>query len=75
MASEAKNSNKVEIFSYIARDKKSSVVKGEIKAVQEGMVLDQLKKMGSADIEEIGTSTEDVVFRLPRDLQEISMQN
>ncbi|MAW33581.1 MAG: 4-hydroxy-3-methylbut-2-enyl diphosphate reductase [Proteobacteria bacterium] len=38
-------------------------------------VLDRLKKMGSADIEEIGTSTEDVVFRLPRDLQEISMQN
>ena len=46
MASEAKNNNKVEIFSYIARDKKSSVVKGEIKAVQERMVLDQLKKMG-----------------------------
>ena len=46
MASEAKNSNKVEIFSYIARDKKSSVVKGEIKAVQERMVVDQLKKMG-----------------------------
>ena len=40
MALEAKNSNKVEIFSYIARDKKSSVVKGEIKAVQERMVLD-----------------------------------
>ena len=38
-------------------------------------VLDRLKKIGSADIEEIGTSTEDVVFRLPRDLQEISMQN
>ena len=46
MASEAKSSNKVEIFSYIARDQKSSVVKGEIKAVQERMVLDQLKKMG-----------------------------
>ena len=45
MASEAKNSNKVEIFSYIARDKKSSVVKGEIKAIQERMVVDQLKKM------------------------------
>ena len=38
--------NLEEIFSYIARDKNSSVVKGEIKAIQERMVLDQLKKMG-----------------------------
>ena len=46
MASEAKNSNTVEIFSYIARDQKSSVVKGEIKAIEEKIVLEQLKKMG-----------------------------
>ena len=46
MASEAKSSNKVEVFSYIARDKKASVIKGEIKAVEERVVLDQLKKMG-----------------------------
>ena len=46
MASEAKSSNTVEIFSYIARDQKSSVVKGEIKAVEERIVSEQLKKMG-----------------------------
>ena len=46
MASEVKNSNTVEIFSYIARDQKSSVVKGEIKAIEERIVLEQLKKMG-----------------------------
>ena len=46
MASEVKSSNTVEIFSYIARDQKSSVVKGEIKAVEERVVLEQLKKMG-----------------------------
>ena len=46
MASEAKSSNTVEIFSYIARDQKSSVVKGEIKAIEERIVLEQLKKMG-----------------------------
>ena len=43
MASEVKSSNTVEIFSYIARDQKSSVVKGEIKAVEERIVLEQLK--------------------------------
>ena len=47
MASEAKTSaNTVEIFSYIARDGKSGVVKGEIKALEERNVQDQLKKMG-----------------------------
>ena len=46
MASEAKSSNTIEIFSYIARDQKSSVVKGEIKAIEERIVLEQLKKMG-----------------------------
>ena len=46
MASEANNSNTVEIFSYIARDQTSSVVKGEIKAVEERIVSEQLKKMG-----------------------------
>ena len=46
MASEVKSSNTVEIFSYIARDQKSSVVKGEIKAIEERIVLEQLKKMG-----------------------------
>ena len=46
MGSEVKSSNTVEIFSYIARDQKSSVVKGEIKAVEERIVLEQLKKMG-----------------------------
>ena len=40
MASEAKSSNTVEIFSYIARDQKSSVVKGEIKAIEERIVLE-----------------------------------
>ena len=45
MASEAKTSNTVELFSYIARDQKASVVKGEIKATEERVVLDQLKKM------------------------------
>ena len=45
MASEVKSSNTVEIFSYIARDQKSSVVKGEIKAIEEKIVLEQLKKM------------------------------
>ena len=43
MASEVKSSNTVEIFSYIARDQKSSVVKGEIKAIEERIVLEQLK--------------------------------
>ena len=42
----SKESNTVEIFSYIARDQKSSVVKGEIKAIEERIVLEQLKKMG-----------------------------
>ena len=47
MASEAKTStNTVEIFSYIARDGKSEIVKGEIKALEEKNVQDQLKKMG-----------------------------
>ena len=46
MASEAKTSNTVEIFSYIARDKKSAVIKGEIKAIEERVVQEQLKKMG-----------------------------
>ena len=46
MASGAKTSNTVEIFSYIARDKQSSVIKGEIKAIEEGVVQEQLKKMG-----------------------------
>ena len=46
MASGAKTSNTVEIFSYIARDQKSGVVKGEIKALGERVVQDQLKKMG-----------------------------
>ena len=47
MASEAKTStNTVEIFSYIARDEKSGIVKGEIKALEERVVQDQLKKMG-----------------------------
>ena len=46
MASAAKSKNAVEIFSYIARDQKSSVVKGEIKAIEERIVLEQLKKMG-----------------------------
>ena len=46
MALEAKSSNTVEIFSYIARDQKSSIVKGEIKAIEERIVLEQLKKMG-----------------------------
>lgn len=46
MASEAKTSNTVEIFSYIARDKQSTVVKGEIKAIEERVVQEQLKKMG-----------------------------
>ena len=46
MASEVKSNNTVEIFSYIARDQKSSVVKGEIKAIEERIVLEQLKKMG-----------------------------
>ena len=45
MASEAKTSNPVELFSYIARDQKASVVKGEIKATEEKVVLEQLKKM------------------------------
>ena len=46
MASAAKSKNAVEIFSYIARDQKASVVKGEIKAIEERIVLEQLKKMG-----------------------------
>ena len=46
MASGAKTSNTVEIFSYIARDKKSAVIKGEMKAIEERVVQDQLKKMG-----------------------------
>ena len=46
MASVAKSKNAVEIFSYIARDQKASVVKGEIKAIEERIVLEQLKKMG-----------------------------
>ena len=46
MASGAKTSNSVEIFSYIARDKKSAVIKGEIKAIEERVVQEQLKKMG-----------------------------
>ena len=44
MASAVKSKNAVEIFSYIARDQKSSVVKGEIKAIEERIVLEQLKK-------------------------------
>ena len=35
MASGTKTSNTVEIYSYIARDQKSGVVKGEIKALEE----------------------------------------
>ncbi len=46
MASGAKTSNTVEIFSYIARDKQSVVIKGEIKAIEERVVQEQLKKMG-----------------------------
>ena len=46
MASGAKTSNTIEIFSYIARDQKSGVVKGEIKALEERVVQEQLKKMG-----------------------------
>ena len=46
MASGAKTSNTVEIFSYIARDKQSNVIKGEIKAIEERVVQEQLKKMG-----------------------------
>jgi len=46
MASGTKTSNTVEIFSYIARDQKSGVVKGEIKALEERVVQEQLKKMG-----------------------------
>ena len=46
MASGAKTSNTVEIFSYIARDKQSTVIKGEIKAMEERVVQEQLKKMG-----------------------------
>ena len=46
MVSAAKSKNAVEIFSYIARDQKASVVKGEIKAIEERIVLEQLKKMG-----------------------------
>ena len=46
MASGVKSSNTVEIFSYIARDKNSGDVKGEIKAHEERIVQDQLKKMG-----------------------------
>ena len=46
MASGAKTSNTVEIFSYIARDQKSGVVKGEIKALEEKVVQEQLKKLG-----------------------------
>ena len=46
MASEAKTSNTVEIFSYIARDKKSAVIKGEMKAIEQRVVQEQLKKMG-----------------------------
>ena len=46
MASGVKTSNTVEIFSYIARDQQSAVVKGEIKAIEEKVVQDQLKKMG-----------------------------
>ena len=46
MASGAKTSNTVEIFSYIARDKQSTVIKGEIKAIEERVVQEQLKKMG-----------------------------
>ncbi len=47
MASEAKTStNTVEIFSYIARGGNSEIVKGEIKALEEKNVQDQLKKMG-----------------------------
>ena len=38
MASGAKTSNSVEIFSYIARDKQSAVIKGEIKAIEERVV-------------------------------------
>ena len=45
MASGAKSSNTIEIYSYIARDKNSGVVKGEIKALEERVVQDQLKKM------------------------------
>ena len=42
MASEAKTStNTIEIFSYIARDGNSGVVKGEIKALEERNVQDQ----------------------------------
>ncbi len=46
MVSAAKSKNAVEIFSYIARDQKSSVVKGEIKAIEERIVLEQLQKNG-----------------------------
>ena len=46
MASATKTSKTVEIFSYIARDNNSSVVKGEIKAIEERIVLEQLKKRG-----------------------------
>ena len=45
MASGAKTSNTVEIFSYIARDQNSGVVKGEIKALEERVVQDIHKKM------------------------------
>ena len=46
MASAVKSKNTVEIFSYIARDQKASVVKGEIKAIEERIVVEHLKKMG-----------------------------
>ena len=46
MASEIKTSDTVEVFSYIARDKNSGVVRGEIKAMGETIVLNQLNKMG-----------------------------
>ena len=46
MASGIKTSDTVEVFSYIARDKDSGVVRGEIKALGETTVLNQLNKMG-----------------------------
>ncbi len=35
-------------------------------------VISRLKQMGPADIEELGTASEDVIFRIPKELKEVS---
>ena len=49
MASE-KKTNKLSIFSYIATNAESGVVRGELRAVGEENVLVQLERMGLAPV-------------------------